>query len=502
MELEITAVGTQYQANKTVQGSFGRYIGGSQWMTFVNTVTKVPHWDMSVIGRMITWPVADLQATENLKMNLTQVTILGQSWNQPDLLKFAKDLSNPSSKTPNPGNLNGNRMFWNSDYMTHRTQKTITTVKMISNRTATSECVNSQNPMGFHLSDGAVYTYTTGAEYEDMYATFDFNLVPGTTTDYGNTPLACNTTQAYNPDKYAGGVSAGDVGVAAMRYVNPLTSAFSFHKAYFFFADNVQHVLINSINSSSAAPVFSVLDQRLRSGDVYVDGERAKSGNYCDVDSLWHAGTGYIFPLAQGTEVSVDIEKKTGDWKAIGASKQPLSTKDMFSAWIVHDSANLTTPIEYSVFPATKSKKAFEDKADRCTPYTVANTDVVSAAVDSTRRTLGAAFWKAEGGSVYAPQMGLKITVDKPVVLMLKLTGNGSSKGQLSVADPTHENTSVNVHIVWAAKGHRRSDGQIGHHGSSLRRGYSGSSEVTLAITLPSGGLAGSTVTQQFSRGR
>ncbi|KAG9127060.1 hypothetical protein FRC07_000847 [Ceratobasidium sp. 392] len=497
MELETAAVGTQYQANKTVQDSFGRFIGGSQWMTVVNTITKVPHWDQSVIGRMITWPVADL----HLKMNLTQVTILGQSWNQPNLMKFSKDMSSPNPKAINPGNLNGNRMFQNSDYMVHRTKNTVATVKLTSNRTANSECVNSQNPFGFHLPDGTAYTYTTGAEYLDIYATFDFNLVPGTTTDYGNTPLTCNDTLAYNPDKYAGGVSAGDVGVAAMRYLNPLTKAFSFHKAYFFFTDNIQHVLINSVSSNSTAPVFSVLDQRLRSGDIYLDGERAKSGNYCDVDSVWHAGTGYIFPLKQGTQVSIDAEKKTGDWKTIGASEQPISTKDVFSAWIVHDSANLTAPIEYSVFPATRSNRDFENKADRATPYTVANTDVVSAAVDSTRRTLGAAFWKLEGGSVYVPQTGLTITADKPVVLVLKRYGNDSSKGQLSVADPTQEHTSVNVRIAWAAKGHRRGNGQFGHPNSSIRPGYGGQSEATLAIELPTGGLAGSTVTKEFSRG-
>jgi hypothetical protein len=110
---------------------------------------------------------------------------------------------------------------------------------MLSNRTATSECVNSENTRGFHFSDGAVYTYTTGAEYEDMYATLDFNIIPGTTTDYGNTPLNCGHTQVYGTDTYAGGVSAGDVGVAAMRYVNPMTHALSFHKAWIFFPDNV-----------------------------------------------------------------------------------------------------------------------------------------------------------------------------------------------------------------------------------------------------------------------
>ncbi|KAG8762719.1 hypothetical protein FRC12_008896 [Ceratobasidium sp. 428] len=400
LALELIAINTPFQANSTIRDNFAKFIGGSRWMVIANTITKVMHWDLTTIGRMISFAVADLQAPTGLNVNLTQVKTLGEAWNQTELIRFGTDLANPKPKTANAGKVNGNRMFWNSDYMIHRTKDTVTSVRLLSNRTATSECVNSQNTKGFHLADGAVYRYTTGAEYEDMFATFDFSLVPGTTTDYGNTPLDCSTTLKYGIDTYAGGASAGDVGVAAMRYINPLTKALSFHKAYFFFADNVQHVLVNNISSTSTAPVFSVLDQRLKSGDVYLDGERVKSGNYCDVDSLWHAGTGYIFPVKQGTQISIDAEKKTGNWSSIGASPQGQSTKDMFSAWIVHDSANLTAPTEYSVFPATKSNRDFEEKADRCTPYTVTNTETLSAAVDSTRRTLGAAFWKPEGGSI------------------------------------------------------------------------------------------------------
>jgi hypothetical protein len=36
------------------------------------------------------------------------------------------------------------------------------TLKMYGKRTQNAECVNSQNKLGFHLSDGAIYTYTTG----------------------------------------------------------------------------------------------------------------------------------------------------------------------------------------------------------------------------------------------------------------------------------------------------------------------------------------------------
>lgn len=500
LQTETEAVGTQYEGDQAVKDAFGTHIGGTQWTTFANAVAKVVHWDFSVLGRMITFPVAEtLQATASLKMNLTQVLALGNAWNQPDLIRFGSDLADPNPKTANSGRLVGNRMFWNSDYMVHRTRSTVTTVRMLSNRTATSECVNSQNPYSFHLADGAVYTYTTGAEYEDMYATFDWNLVPGSTTDYGNTPLNCSQAKVYGKNTYAGGASTGDIGIAAMRYINPLTGAFSFNKAYFFFEDNVQHVLVNSINSASSAPVFSILDQRLRNGEIVLDGESVKSGNYCDVDSLWHAGTGYAFPPNQGTEVSVDAEQKTGSWQAIGTSTQPPYTKDMFSAWIVHDSSNLTQPIEYSVFPHTRDNQDFEEKAERCTPQTVANTEVVSAAVDSTRRALGAAFWKSGGGVLYVPQMGITITVDQPCTFMLKLTGKGSSSGELSLSDPTHQNNAINVRITWVARGHRRSGGCIGDH-CYTRRDNVNPAESTLTFQLPAGGLAGSTVTQKFNK--
>lgn len=344
-----------------------------------------------------------------------------------------------------------------------------------------------------------------------MYATFDFNLVPGTTTDYGVTTLACNVTSAFGVESYAGGVSAGDVGMAAMRYVNPQTRSLSFRKAWFFFGDNVQHVLVSGISSASPAPVFSVLEQRLHKGDIYVDGDRVASGNYCAVKGLWHAGTGYVFPLDQETELSVEAKNKTGDWKTIGTSAAPKSTKDMFTASIVHDSEDLSVPMEYSIFPATKTHKVFEEKANRCTPITVVNGEDVSAALDSTGRVLGAAFRSLGGGSVNVTRMGLTLYVDRPLVLMLKLTGQGNLTGELHVAEPTHGTGRVNIRIV-RAKGHyRRSNDRykrLGHSGSGgsgvQKRAHGGnvgldqSEEMVIEFELPEGGMAGSGVVKTF----
>ncbi|KAG9084146.1 hypothetical protein FRC07_013704 [Ceratobasidium sp. 392] len=169
----------------------------------------------------------------------------------------------------------------------------------------------------------------------------------------------------------------------------------------------------------------------------------------------------------------------------------------MFSAWIVHNSNNLAAPIEYSVFPANKNRRDFENTADRLQPYTIANTDIVSAAVSSNCRTLGAAFWKADGGSVSVPDMGLVVYVNKPLVLMLKLA-HDSSNGELSVSDPTHEATEANVRVVWTSRELLQGEGYL--LSRSCRTGFNGQSEVALTIKLPAGGMAGSTVTQKFER--
>ncbi|KAG9104671.1 hypothetical protein FRC06_000057 [Ceratobasidium sp. 370] len=445
-------------------------------------------------------------------MNLTQVKLLGDAWNQTQLQKFARDLSQTPTSA-NAGGLLGNRMFWNSDYMVHRTNTTVTTLKLLSNRTQTSECVNTQNPLGFHLSDGTLYQYTTGQEYHDMFATFDFNLIPGITTDYNHTRLDCSSTSVQGVETYAGGVSAGDVGVAAMRYVNPLTRTLKFRKAWFFFGDNVQHVLVHGISSTSQAPVMSVLEQRLHNGSVYVDGDVIKkSGNFCDVTSLWHNGTGYVFPEGQKTALAVVVQNKTGDWKTIGTSTQPKSTKDMFLTWIQHDPMHLAAPIEYTIFPATRSHSVFKDKAAQCTPETLANggSGDVSAAVDATGRIMGAAFWTVGGGMVYVPQMGFTVFVDRPLVMILKLADKGNLAGSVYVADPTHGAGTAHVRILWASNQHQHAGPwrrwndkcDAGYEGGGRciwGDGWEGRREVVLEFELPTGGMAGSGVVRTFS---
>ncbi|GAB1527683.1 hypothetical protein RhiTH_010871 [Rhizoctonia solani] len=527
LALELMARGTQFQANGTVQDVFGYHLDGSRWMTFTNTLTRVVHWDFSVIGRYISYPVADsTRASAALQMNLDDVARLGRAWGQQDLIGFGTSLKEAANDTSvNSAKFTGNRVFWSSDYVVHRTNESVTTLKMLSNRTTTSRCTNSEGPYSFHLSDGVVYTFTTGAEYEDIFAALDYNAIPGITTDYNGTVLECATVGQNGIDPYAGGVQARDVGMAAMRYINPLTNAFKFHKAWFFFPHNVQHVLVSSVeqtNTNSTSPVYSVLDQRLRSGEIYIDGYPvSESVNETEAEFLWHAGTGYRFPVSQGCSavISVGLETRTGDWRKLGVSPTVATPKDIFTAWIPHEkhtfdlSPNATdsgpgkyVPAEYSVFLATESYEDFEDKALRLRPRTIANTETVSAAIDSSAKVLGAAFWKADGGSFTVRDMGIRVEVDRNVIVMLEFDDESHTSGRASVADPTHGTGKVNIKVTSITYKRRHHPRVIGHHGERMplmRRTETctpSSDGFVLTLDLPEGNLAGSTVTKNFSR--
>ncbi|KAF9464591.1 polysaccharide lyase family 8 protein [Collybia nuda] len=457
---------TEFAANMDARIAFATLIDGDRWMIFRNSLTGVLHWDFSVLGRFISFPVADFQATGSIKISLGDVGQLGQEWQSHPLVDFEHSLSIPTEHA-NAGNLLGNRMFYTNDYMVHRGPNYVTTVKMWSSRTKHTECTNSQNPFGFHLADGVLYTYVQGNEYEDISASWDWNLIPGTTTDYGNTPLTCANTKRFGIESFVGGASTGQIGIAAMQYTNPSTRALRWRKAWFFLDDDVQHIMISSLSSTSSAPVYSVLDQRRLNGPVYIDGVEHSGAQNAAAQTLWHGGVGYMF---SGTRLSVQVGRNVGDWSTIGTSTQPPTTVDLFSAWLSHDTEALSQPISYTVFPGT-SPESFATKGRHLRLRTVQNDAHISAIFDEVNETFMAVFWDFEGGSVIFPDgmsMPVTISASAHAAVIYRMRS-----GDVTVSDPSQGLSSVKIAVV-----SQQSTPRI------------------LSFVLPRGGLAGSSVTK------
>lgn len=285
--------------------------------------------------------------------------------------------------------------------------------------------------------------------------------------DYGATPLSCDKALFQGIERFVGGASTGQVGAAAMRYTNPNTKNFSFQKAWFFLDDDVQHIMISNIASKTNAPVYSVLDQKRHNGRIIANGARLHSpvSNTSNARTLWHDDVGYTFDGPYYPTVTVQTGNRTGNWSAIGTSTQPPTTVDLFSARIIH--TNLTAPVAYTAYPGT-DLDAFRAKSRASGVRTVRNDAQVAAVWDDAHQTAMIVFWDAAGGSVEIECAGVG-------TLTIGASANSAviyraDKGEVTVSDPgqTLESLELVVH------------------------------DQTLIIDLPSGGMAGSSVTTQL----
>ncbi|KAF7436853.1 hypothetical protein PC9H_003686 [Pleurotus ostreatus] len=474
LNIEVEAAGTEFAANNASQSALSTLFDGDLWMTYRNVLSGRNFWDFAALGRFISFPVIDGQASAGLGMNLSRVHELGEEWGADALINFANTLSQNSSNSANGAKLNGNRMFYANDYMVHRGQNYVTSVKMYSKRTVNTECTNTQNPLGFHLSDGVVHTYLQGNEYEDISAAWDWNLIPGITVDYGATALSCDRTGFTGIEAFVGGASTGRIGVAAMRYSNPFTKAFHFQKAWFFFENDIQHVMVSNISSTTTAPVFSVLDQRLHVGEVSIDSVSLReTGNItrAGAETLWHGGVGYVFPRSNAnTPLHIQVGNKKGNWSAIGTSTQPPPTVDLFAASLEHK--DIRQAISYTVLPGI-DKDTFHIKSKTIQLRSVQNDGHISAVYDPVSDVVMSVFWDTTGGSTSFTSNS------KTAPITVKSSGNvalvfNHRTGDVTVSDPSQSLQQVTIQI------------------------NTGSSTSNLVFTLPSGGLAGNSVTKKI----
>lgn len=272
-----------------------------------------------------------------------------------------------------------------------------------------------------------------------------------------------------------------------MRYTNPSTKSLHWQKAWFFLEDDVQHVMVSNISSTTKAPVLSVLDQRRHSGSILVDGSSKQAMTREGARSIWHGNVGYTFSGCDGSAfgLSLEVGQKTGHWAAIGTSTQPPETVDLFAAWIDH--RDITKPLSYSVFPGIDAD-SFYHKSQRSQLQEVNNVDV-SGVFDDAHHTAMVVFWDSLGGSVcFTPSgmgMGVLTIVSDGNIALIYNAGTGD----VTVSDPSQTLSSVKITLSI-------DKGMQPQHWPSSRT-------VTLNFNLPigPGGFAGSSVSQNIGKG-
>lgn len=267
-----------------------------------------------------------------------------------------------------------------------------------------------------------------------------------------------------------------------MRYTNPLTESLYWQKAWFFLDNDVQHVMVSGLSSTSNASVLTVLDQKRHAGPVYLDEEERASLYGVRGQTLWHDNIGYAFQnLNDSATLSLQIGVKTGNWSDIGTSTQPPISVDLFAAWIVHE--DISIPLGYTAFPGINHGD-FLQKKDQLRLRTIQNDASVSAVYDEVNKRAMLVFWDVDGGSVtFNPGQTLApitVTVDGNLAVIYNL-----QTGEVTISDPSQTLTTAQVSLELEV-------GQAPPYWGLSRT-------ENLVFQLPSGGFVGSSVTQTLS---
>lgn len=338
----------------------------------------------------------------------------------------------------------GNKHFWRSDTMVHRTADWYASVRFHSTRTyATETRTNHENLKGYHLSDGVAFLLQRGDEYHDIQPVWDYRKLPGLTfldttapIPYGReTPRAGNTT-------FVGGASDGLCGVSVMDYDKGGVRA---KKAYFFTREGIV-CLGAGIESSEGENVLTTLNQcRLKSevtilvgGKISTLEEERQEGT--DIRAIHHDGVAYVF--LNDSAVVVRAGEQTGSWREIEAkaSDEPVS-ENVFTCWIDHGSKPDDASYAYRIVPGSDRDDLTAVAAEESI-HILSNTPDIQAVHFASEQVTQAIFHKP-GALILAD--GKTLTTDTPCAVILRTLEEVTL---LTVSDPTQEQPQLILHLT------------------------------------------------------
>ncbi|MGE0431974.1 MAG: polysaccharide lyase family 8 super-sandwich domain-containing protein [Planctomycetota bacterium] len=249
-----------------------------------------------------------------------------------EFVALADRIEGKADATPWP---DANRMFWRSDFLCHSRAGWYVSAKMASTRTLGSEGGNGEGLRQYHLADGACFVLSRGDEYADMPPIMDWRRVPGITCEQDNDawPRIDWGLNMLGKTRFAGGVSDGRVGMAALDFRKDRVVA---RKAWFFF-DDAAVCLGAGISCSGDAPVVTTLNQCRRNGAVTVGGEAIKESRALHgPTSVEHDGIRYT--ILGEANVTLTLAARSGSWHDINHryGSDEMLTRDVFTLGMDH----------------------------------------------------------------------------------------------------------------------------------------------------------------------
>ncbi len=343
---------------------------------------------------------------------------------------------NDNKKKELNNSLSGNRYFYRSDYMIHRRENFILSLKMSSNRVIGAEAGNGENLKGYHLGDGVSWLMNRNCEwYSNIFPVMNWRLLPGATIPQSEGDLPVLNWSGYrNQSDFVGGVSDGKFGFAAMDFNRDGVTGL---KSYFFFNDEAVFLGAN-LQDKKGRKLSTTVQQCL------VDKINVIKRKY----NVIEAGNVAYINLKNEDEFIFKIHNQSGSWQDIyrfGSSPE-IFKKQVLT--IKYDHNKKINNYSYAIINEFSKQSYYNDNnklINKKLPFKViANKSTVQGVYYSPNNSVKVVqlvFVKAQ--KIDTP-FGM-ISVDKPCLLMIKENVNSKI---LTISDPTQKiNSSITVSI-------------------------------------------------------
>jgi hypothetical protein len=365
----------------------------------------------------------------------------------------------------------------------HRRADYVLFNKMISTRGQNQEYTNNDNAKANRLSQGHLFTWLDGSEYQDIAGAWDWYLIPGSTVLL-NYPIINSSWVGQTGKKdFVGVISDGTNGFSVMDYVDPHDGSLTYRRAWFYIGDLVVNTIVNATRQAGSAPVVTVLDQRLSlgpDGGFAIDGGSASSGTASAL-TMRYGSNGY-FAYSTPFNLTTSDTMHTGDWGAIGTSTVGTNSKIIFTAYHTIPQGG---SFSYGHLPASKADTLASQSASPNVHPIASN--AVSGVVGQGYVAL--VFWPGSATATTFQSewsiVPMSVAVSAPVIVLASRAGDAIL---VRVADPTQKLSSVTVMLSGPSFGCAQTGGCTVTNDT-----------VMLLVDLPTGGTAGSSVLSTLS---
>jgi len=334
--------------------------------------------------------------------------------------------------------------YYRSDYALHQRPGYTMDFRTYSTRTCRAERGNGQGLKNYFLADGGTEIVVDGDEYVDIFPTWDWALIPGTTLPHLTTIPNYGDWGKYGSSTFTGGVSDGKYGFATYHYddqkAEVVTSAY---KSVFFF-DNEVVCLGTNINSANSAEINTTVNQcLLKTAVTYStsDSENTihtlnEKGEHDFANLRWlnQGKVSYYFP--DDATIRVTNKTQSGNWSAINWNVNKTEEKEVFTAFINHGVQPANKAYTYYILPNTQNIASAQSALD---DIEVVNTNDVQAVYNKSLGILQIVFHTATPLEID----GMRIYPKSRCAMML--TGIGTNAVKAYISDPSYSQPNIIV---------------------------------------------------------